>query len=229
MHPQWLCSHNNKNIENLIKEEIAGAFVLDIGCATQWPIKLLPSSYYYIGVDFLNTADNFYKTQPDVYGDAQKLPIATNSIDSVLLLDVLEHLQNPDQALNEIFRVLKSNGVLILQVPFLYPIHDAPYDYRRYSKFGLNEMLSRHGFFIVRESFSGNLLESSAVISNIAMTKTVLNWLSQRRIASIFVFILPLYIILNNILNWILSKISPADDMMPLSYQMVWKKKSISK
>ena len=59
----------------------------------------------------------------------KKLPIATNSIDSVLFLDVLEHLQNPDQALNEIFRVLKSNGVLILQVPFLYPIHDAAYDY----------------------------------------------------------------------------------------------------
>ena len=57
------------------------------------------------------------------------------------------------------------------------------------------------------------------------MTKTVLNWLSQRRIASIFVFILPLYNILNNILTWILSRISPKDDMMPLSYQMVWKKK----
>jgi SAM-dependent methyltransferase len=226
IHPQWLCAYNNKNIENCIKENVVGTIVLDIGCATKWPVKLLPSSYYYIGIDFLNTAEKWYKTQPDVYGDAQKLPIASNSIDSVLLLDVLEHLQNPDQALNEIFRVLKTNGVLILQVPFLYPIHDAPCDYRRWSKFGLHEMASQHGFLIVKESFSGNLLESAAIISNIAMAKTVLNWLSQKRIASIFVLILPPYIILNNLLNWVLSRISPADDMMPSSYQMVWKKKS---
>jgi ubiquinone/menaquinone biosynthesis C-methylase UbiE len=228
IHPQWLCAHNNKNIENFIKEEVSGITVLDIGCATKWPVKLLPSSYYYIGIDFLNTAKNWYKTQPDVYGDAQKLPIASSSIDSVLLLDVLEHLQNPDQALNEIFRVLKTNGALILQVPFLYPIHDAPCDYRRWSKFGLKELASHHGFVIEKESFSGNLLESSAVISNIAMTKTILNWLSQKRIASVFVFFLPFYIMFNNILNWMLSKISLVDDMMPMSYQMVWKKKTIS-
>lgn len=225
IHPQWLCTYNKKNIENYIKEEVAGITILDIGCATRWPVKLLPSSYYYVGMDFLNTAENWYKTQPDVYGDAQKLPVASNSIDSVLLLDVLEHLQHPDQALNEIFRVLKTNGVLILQVPFLYPIHDAPCDYRRWSKFGLNQMASQHGFLIVKESFSGNLLESSAIISNIAMTKTVLNWISQKRIWSVLILILPIYIFINNILNWILSKIGPIDDMMPNSYQMVWKKK----
>lgn len=225
IHPQFLCSHNNKYIENFIKKEVTRGFVLDIGCATKWPVKLLPSSSYYIGIDFLYTAENWYKTRPDVYGDAQKLPIANSSIDSVLLLDVLEHLQNHDQALNEIFRVLKTSGALILQVPYLYPIHDAPRDYRRWSKFGLKELASRHGFVIEKESFSGNLLESSAVISNIAMTKTILNWISQKHIASVFVFILPFYIIFNNIFNWIFSKISPADDMMPMSYQMVWKKK----
>ena len=227
IHPQWLCTQNNKNIQKFITEEVGGTIVLDIGCATKWPVKLLPSSYYYIGLDFLYSAENWYKTQPDVYGDAQKLPIASNSIDSVLLLDVLEHLQSPTRALNEIFRILKTNGTLILQVPFLYPIHDAPCDYGRWSKFGLKELASHHGFVIEKESFSGNLLESSAVISNIAMTKTVLNWLSQKRIASLFVFILPFYIMFNNILNWILSKISPTDEMMPMSYQMVWKKKTI--
>ena len=224
LHPQWFSTHNN-NVENFIKEEIAGVVVLDIGCATKWPAKLLPPSHYYIGIDYLETAENWYKTLPDVYGDAQKLPIASSSIDSVLLLDVLEHLQNPDQALNEIFRVLKTHGVLILQVPFLYPIHDSPCDYQRWSKFGLNKIASQHGFVIEKESFYGNPLESAAIISNIAMTKTVLNWISQKRIASVFVLILPLYIILNNVLSWILSRISPKDDMMPTSYQMVWKKK----
>lgn len=224
IHPQWLCAKNNKHIKKIIKEEVVGPIVLDIGCATKWPVKFLPSSYYYIGMDFLNTAKNWYKTQPDVYGDAQKLPIASHTIDSVLLVDVLEHLEHPDQALNEIFRVLKTKGVLILQVPFLYPIHDAPCDYRRWSKFGLEQMASRHGFHIIKESFSGNPLESAAIISNIAMSKTVFNWFSQKRLASIFALILPLYIIVNNIINWGLSKISPKDDMMPSSYQMIWKK-----
>lgn len=227
IHPQWHCAHAKKNIENLIKEDVRGTMVLDIGCATKWPGKLLPSSSCYIGIDYLETAESWYKTQPDVYGDAQNLPVSNGSVDSVLLLDVLEHLQDPDQALKEIFRVLKTEGTLIIQVPFLYPIHDAPIDYRRWSKFGLNEMASRHGFDIKKESSSGNLLESAAIISNIAMSKTVLNWFSQKRLASVFVLILPLYILLNNIITWILSKISPADDMMPTSYQMVWNKKPI--
>ena len=67
----------------------------------------------------------------------------------------------------------------------------------------------QYGFVIEKELFSGNSLESAAIISNIAMIKTVLNWFSQKRIASVFVLILTLYIILNNSLSWILSRIRP--------------------
>lgn len=77
IHLQWLCANNN-NVENFIKDEITGIVVLDIGCATKWPAKLLPFSNYYGGIDRLETAGNWYKTLPDVYGDAQnnQLPAA---------------------------------------------------------------------------------------------------------------------------------------------------------
>ena len=49
----------------------------------------------YIGLDYYQTATQWYKTKPHVYADAQNLPFADNSIDTVLFLDVMEHLQLP--------------------------------------------------------------------------------------------------------------------------------------
>jgi SAM-dependent methyltransferase len=224
IHPQWFITRNQHYIRKRIAKIGENNIVLDIGCAGKWAHKLLPGSCYYVGVDYLRTARDWYKTKPDIYGDALSLPIADESISTVLLLDVMEHLPAPSLSLSEAFRVLKENGHLILQVPFLYPIHDAPRDYQRWTKYGFSELALRHGFTIEEETYSGQPLETGALISNIAVTKTVLNWISKKHLASILVVFLPLYVLINNLMAWILAKISYPDDMMPTSYQMVWRK-----
>ena len=64
---------------------------------------------------------------------------------------MLEHVFNPDQFLGEIFRVLKPNGNFLLSVPFVWDEHEQPWDYARYSSFGLKSLLERNGFVLVEQ------------------------------------------------------------------------------
>ena len=63
---------------------------------------------------------------------------------------VLEHVFNPDEFLWEINRVLKTGGKLLLTVPFVWDEHEQPYDYARYSTFGLRALLEKQGFKILQ-------------------------------------------------------------------------------
>lgn len=78
-----------------------------------------------------------------VVSDAQSLGIADARFDVVLCTEVLEHIPEPQKAIDEMFRVLKPGGTLLLTTRFLFPIHDAPHDYFRYTKYGLRHLLRR--------------------------------------------------------------------------------------
>ena len=67
----------------------------------------------------------------------EPLAFAADSFDTVLLSDVLEHIAEPGRLMREIAYVLRPLGKLILGVPFLYWIHESPYDYFRYTEFAL--------------------------------------------------------------------------------------------
>ena len=78
-----------------------------------------------------------------IIGDAQALGIRDAAFEVVLCTEVLEHLPEPQKAIDEIFRVLEPGGELLLTTRFLFPIHDAPHDYFRYTKYGLRHLLRR--------------------------------------------------------------------------------------
>jgi SAM-dependent methyltransferase len=73
----------------------------------------------------------------DVVGTVYDLPFEDESFDIVLCMVVMEHLEDPRKAISEMRRVLKQGGSIIVSVPFLFPIHDAPGDYWRFTKYGL--------------------------------------------------------------------------------------------
>ncbi|KKQ15996.1 MAG: hypothetical protein US30_C0025G0008 [Candidatus Moranbacteria bacterium GW2011_GWF2_36_839] len=73
----------------------------------------------------------------DVVADAHDLPFEDGKFDIILCTEVLEHLHSPHVAISEMKRVLKVGGKLILTTRFIFPIHDAPGDYFRYTKYGL--------------------------------------------------------------------------------------------
>jgi SAM-dependent methyltransferase len=86
-----------------------------------------------------------------VVGDAQALGIADATFEVVLCTEVLEHLPEPQKAIDEMFRVLKPGGELLLTTRFLFPIHDAPHDYFRYTKYGLRHLLRRFDILELQE------------------------------------------------------------------------------
>jgi SAM-dependent methyltransferase len=91
---------------------------------------------------------------------------------------VFEHVFNPSEFLREINRVTKIGGLFLITVPFVWDEHEQPYDYARYSSFGLKHILSENGFEIVEHRKSNNGLEVifqliNAYISKVTFTERV--------------------------------------------------------
>lgn len=80
------------------------------------------------------------KRGPDIVGDAHDLPFSDGEFEMILCTEVLEHLKDPRRAIEEMKRVLKEGGVAIVTTRFVYPIHDSPHDYWRFTKYGLEEL-----------------------------------------------------------------------------------------
>lgn len=79
----------------------------------------------------------------------QPLTLASESYDTVLLTDVLEHIYQPAQLFSEVARVLRVSGRLIMGVPFLYGLHEEPFDFHRYTEFTLRQMCKDHGLEVL--------------------------------------------------------------------------------
>lgn len=84
----------------------------------------------------------------DVLTLVAPLPFRDNSFDTVLCTSVLEHVDDIEAAAGEIARVLRPGGRLLISMPFLYPTHEAPYDFWRTTHFGLRGLLERHGLHV---------------------------------------------------------------------------------
>ena len=95
----------------------------------------------------------------NLVADIQDMPqIASASIDTILCTQVLEHLPRPWDALEEVSRVLRPGGAAILSVPHLSIIHEAPHDYFRYTRYGLEELCVRAGLEPVVVEPTGGIL-----------------------------------------------------------------------
>ncbi len=78
----------------------------------------------------------------DIVADIQDMPqILDNTYDTIICTQVLEHLESPQSAINEIYRILKKKGVLLLSVPFLNNYHMEPHDYWRFTEFSVRYLL----------------------------------------------------------------------------------------
>lgn len=138
--------------EGFLKEAFAQAGprerLLDVGCAGK-PFQPLYSRYARdsVGIDVSHT--QHADARMDILADGQALPFEDEAFDAVLCTEVMEHVPEPQRLLAEIRRVLRPGGVAVMTTPFLVPEHEQPWDFFRYTRFGLRYLAERAGLEVV--------------------------------------------------------------------------------
>jgi len=85
----------------------------------------------------------------EIVGSVEDIPAESERFDSVVSTQVLEHVKNPQKAVEEFYRVLKPDGHCLVTVPQINELHEEPNDYFRFTKYGLEEVFKKAGFNIV--------------------------------------------------------------------------------
>lgn len=158
----------------------ARGLLVDIGCGRMtYRHDLEPYVVKYIGVDH-PTISAIYRNprKPEVYADASKLPFEDGTFDIALLLEVTELLPDPISAFGEIGRIVKPNGILILLSPFLYSIHDEPYDWGRYTDKALTNFVERSSFQVIKVEKLGGFLDFWTISLLVFLWKRIKDMLS---------------------------------------------------
>ena len=125
----------------------SGALVLDAG-AGNGPYKSLFDHASYESADFEQVDKQYQKTT--YVCDLQKIPVEDSRFDFIIFNQVMEHLPEPKLVLAELYRVLKPGGKMIYSGPLFYEEHEQPYDFYRYTQFGLRYLLESTGYSIDR-------------------------------------------------------------------------------
>ncbi len=96
----------------------------------------------------------------DVVGNVEQMPFSDGEFDSILSTQVLEHVEYPEKAVAEMFRVLKTGGHVLITVPQWNELHEEPHDFWRYTRFGLESLFGRNGFDVVEYAQVGGFFST---------------------------------------------------------------------
>jgi len=225
LHPQWLVFKDAQQHKQRIAQMIHGR-LLDIGCGEKPLAPLLNAGVEYIGLDYPPTVAKGYSGKADVFGDGQCLPFADASFDCITILDVMEHLPHPEAAFGEMLRVLKPGGILISQTPFLYPLHDLPHDFQRWTGEGLSQFTQHHPADLIERRHHSKPLETAAVLTNLALAKGMLDSLRARHPGLLLLPLVMLLVPIINLAGWLFAHLLPDEGFMPLGYTAVFRKQA---
>ena len=120
-----------KKISDFLSNHKADETVLSLGAGTRQYREYFPNQI---------ATDVIPNRKLDVMCDTHNVCFRDESFSTVLCLEVFEHLKDPQKAADEIYRILKKNGKLILTTRFMFPYHDSPHDYFRYTRDGLRHL-----------------------------------------------------------------------------------------
>jgi SAM-dependent methyltransferase len=190
--------------------------LLDIGCGNKPYKNLFKHCKSYIG---LEVESDTGKNLADVTYDGHTFPFKESTFDSAICSEVLEHVFEPNLFLKQINKVLKKNGLVIFTLPFFWDEHEQPYDYARYTSFGLKYILEKENFEILEQVKIGNNLSIISQLINCYFYKKLYenrNFLIKSIALIIFSF--------SNLIGLILS-IFPKNDDMYLDNLVIARKK----
>ncbi|MBE2289865.1 MAG: methyltransferase domain-containing protein [Chitinophagaceae bacterium] len=125
--------------------------VIDIGCGNKPYQHLFKNKGKYVGCDIVQSSD----MKVDVLCSVTDIPIEDKQFDTVFSTQVLEHVAEHSKMLSEAFRLLKNGGTIILSAPMCWQHHEVPYDFYRFTKYGLQHLFEKAGFTSIEIKANG--------------------------------------------------------------------------
>ncbi len=118
--------------------------VLDVGCGES-PYRFLKDkkTTKYFGLDILDSEKFGYMKNDVTHFDGITIPFDNNSFENIMCTEVLEHVLDYQKLVDEIYRVLKKDGVAIFTIPWSARYHYVPHDYFRYTPSKLQTIFSK--------------------------------------------------------------------------------------
>jgi hypothetical protein len=199
-----------------ICKQIMNDLVINIRCASRKLKQYFPVIGQYSGLGYPATVNNWCWTHPAIYDDAQISLYLGVSSDYVLLLNVSKEIPSPQPSLSEINCIPKSGEKLWLQIPFMYTIHDSPYDFHRWTELAKNYDFSITCFQIIH----GASIKFFSISRNTTLSKVLLSRNSSKSSLSLFVFFYPVFFPVINIIDYLSSVSSKVNTIMPTGYTM---------
>jgi SAM-dependent methyltransferase len=169
--------------------------ILDFGCGSKPYVELFSHANSYIGVDIDDRGHGHENELIDIYYDGKTIPLSDESKDCIFTSEVFEHIDNLDEIVPELYRVLKKNGKILITVPFVFMEHEMPYDFRRYSVNGLSNILVRNGFEIISTHKSTKDIETIFQCINVYLFSLFMNLNKYLRMLLVLLIIAPITII----------------------------------
>lgn len=212
-----------KGLNRSVKElapQLSGR-LLDFGCGSK-PYKAFFNVKEYVGVDYYNEGHAHDNEEIEFFYDGKTLPFKNEEFDAALCSEVFEHVFNLEEILKELNRVLKPGAKMLFTCPFVWNEHEVPYDYARYTRFALTDLMNRNGFEVIEQRKTGSFVETifqmrvlyNQTVFSKACSKPPLRWFYK-----FFLIFLP------NVLGVLANKILPQNDSLYLSNVFLVKKR----
>jgi SAM-dependent methyltransferase len=147
--PNYIVRKEIYHLKKKYVNKITGK-VLDIGCGSKPYEKLFIYAKKYIGLDTKSSGHIHKDENVDIYYDGGQFPFENNAFDNAVCFQVLEHVDNINLFFQEIARVIKKDGYILFEMPFIWEEHELPYDFRRYTGKGIQKLLKQYNFRLVK-------------------------------------------------------------------------------
>jgi SAM-dependent methyltransferase len=144
--PLWIAKRSLRRALAGVSAHAHGR-LLDVGCGVKPYRSLFPAVTQHLGIERPGTLSK--SRVVDVWGDALALPFRAGLFDTVLCSEVLEHVPEPSRLFEQAARVLKPGGMLILSTPQVWGLHEEPFDFYRFTKYGLSHLARASGLEVV--------------------------------------------------------------------------------